>query len=108
MNKRGDGDIWEGLYELPLIETPRPMDLHELAADEAIAAHFGPDVGLRLLGGPVKHVLSHQNLHAQFIAVDGYSGFRDKKMEWGYVFIKDLGTLAKPKLIYSFLEELYG
>src|SRR3546814_7097832 len=56
MNKRGDGDIWEGLYELPLIETPRPMDLHELAADEAIAAHFGPDVGLRLLGGPVKHV----------------------------------------------------
>ncbi|MEC3878279.1 A/G-specific adenine glycosylase [Parapedobacter sp. 10938] len=108
MNKRGHGDIWESLYELPLIETPHRMDLRELATDETVVAHFGPNAGLRLLGGPVKHVLSHQNLHAQFIAVDGHSGFSDKKMEWSYVFIKDLGTLAKPKLIYSFLKGLYG
>src|SRR5690606_18543385 len=108
MNKRGRGDIWEGLYELPLIETPHRMDLNELVANEAVVARFGPDIGLRLVGGPVKHVLSHQNLHAQFIVVDGHNGFYGKKMEWDYVFIKDLGTLAKPKLIYSFLKGLYG
>src|SRR5690606_13070557 len=67
MSKRGKGDIWESLYELPLIETPRPMAPHELAAEAAVAAHFGPDAGLRLVGGPVKHVLSPQNLHAQLI-----------------------------------------
>ncbi|HWK55998.1 MAG TPA: A/G-specific adenine glycosylase [Parapedobacter sp.] len=108
MNKRGQGDIWESLYELPLIETPRHMDLHELAAYEAVVAHFGSDPDLRLLGSPVKHVLSHQNLFAQFIAVEPPVGFNSKKMGWDYVFIKDLGTLAKPKLIYSFLKGLYG
>lgn len=108
INKRGQGDIWEGLYELPLIETPRCMGLPELAMDEAVVAHFGPGADLRLLGSPVKHVLSHQNLFAQFIAVNGHAGFNVKKMEWSYVFIKDLGTLAKPKLIYSFLKGLYG
>ena len=108
MSKRGGGDIWEGLHELPLIETSKPMALHELAVAEAVVAHFGPDAELRLLGRPVKHVLSHQNLHAQFIGVDRHSGAVNKKVEWHYVFIKDLGTLAKPKLIYSFLQGLYG
>ncbi|MFB2119271.1 A/G-specific adenine glycosylase [Parapedobacter sp. 2B3] len=108
MNRRGPGDIWESLYELPLIETPRSMELHELAADKVVMEHFGPNAGLKLVGGPVKHVLSHQNLHAQFIAVDRFEGVGDKKMNWRYVFIKDLGTLAKPKLIYSFLKGLYG
>ncbi|MGV3764034.1 A/G-specific adenine glycosylase [Parapedobacter sp.] len=108
MNKRGRGDIWESLYELPLIETTHRMDLAELAAEEAVIAHFGPNAGLRQLGRPVKHVLSHQNLHAQFIAVDGHEGLNDKKIAWSYVFIKDLGTLAKPQLIYSFLKGLYG
>lgn len=108
MNKRGAGDIWESLYELPLVETSRSMELYELAMDDAVVTYFGPNAGLRLLGGPVKHVLSHQNLFAQFIAVDQHEGFNDKKKEWGYVFIKDLATLAKPKLIYSFLKGLYG
>ncbi|WP_262249281.1 A/G-specific adenine glycosylase [Parapedobacter soli] len=108
MNKRGKGDIWESLYELPLIETPRKMELHELAADNAVVAHFGRSAGLRLLDGPVKHVLSHQNLFAQFVAVDRCHDVDDKNMDWSYVFIKDLGTLAKPKLIYSFLKRLYG
>ena len=104
MGKRGKGDIWENLYELPLIETPRPMEPHELAADAAVVEHFGPDARLQLVGGPVKHVLSHQNLYAQFIAVD-LQGPVSKKKEWRYVFVKDLGTLAKPKLIYSFLKD---
>lgn len=108
MNKRGRGDIWESLYELPLIETSQHMALHELAANDAVIAHFGPNAVFRLVGSPVKHVLSHQNLHAQFIAVDRHNGPISKKMEWSYVFIKDLGTLAKPKLIYSFLKGLYG
>lgn len=108
MNKRGQGDIWEGLYELPLVETTHPVALHELMRNETVVECFGPEAGFRLLADNVKHVLSHQNLFAQFIAVAQHSGVDNKKMDWHYVFIKDLGTLAKPKLIYSFLEGLYG
>ncbi len=105
MNKRQKGDIWENLYELPLIETPHPMEVHELADLDEVTESFGTDVALQRVAGPVKHVLSHQNLFAQFVMVRNYRNGHDKKMNWNYVFIKDLGTLAKPKLIYSFLEE---
>ncbi|MGK6350248.1 A/G-specific adenine glycosylase [Parapedobacter sp. DT-150] len=104
MNKRGRGDIWENLYELPLIETAHQMEVRELATAADVMDCFGPHAELRLVTGPVKHVLSHQNLYAQFIAVTACAEPR-KKMNWDYVFIKDLGTLAKPKLIYSFFED---
>lgn len=105
MNKREKGDIWENLYELPLVETPQQVDLRELSMAAEVIDAFGANADLRLIAGPVKHVLSHQNLFAQFVAVDHPEPFENKKINWNYVFIKDLGTLAKPKLIYSFLKE---
>ncbi|SFC46061.1 A/G-specific adenine glycosylase [Parapedobacter composti] len=107
MNKRGKGDIWENLYELPLIETPHAVTVQELESREEVIACFGEHAALQLVAGPVKHVLSHQNLFAQFVAVGAPQIPDGKKMPWNYVFIKDLGTLAKPKLIYSFLRD-YG
>ncbi len=108
MNKRGKGDIWENLFELPMIETPHPMEIQELVAYKEVIDCFGAGVGLRKMSGPIKHVLSHQNLFAQFIAVDTDTDSVRKKMNWDYVFIKDLNTLAKPKLIYAFINGLYG
>ncbi|MFC3198422.1 A/G-specific adenine glycosylase [Parapedobacter deserti] len=104
MSKRGKGDIWENLYELPLIETSSQAAPHELAAMDEVKACFGTNAGMKLVSGPVKHVLSHQNLFAQFFEVTPSRAPDIKKMQWNYVFIKDLGTLAKPKLIYSFLK----
>jgi len=105
MNKRGKGDIWENLYELPLVETPHYTEPHELIHLQPVIDCFGADAELQLVGRPVKHVLSHQNLFAQFIRVVPSKTPAIKKMKWNYVFIKDLGKLAKPKLIYSFLKD---
>lgn len=131
MNKRGSGDIWENLYELPLLETDQPVLPHyqphslnslqesgilkgtvdllpedsgyrEFAA--AIKKYFGPQASLTYLEGPVKHVLSHQNLYAVFWSVTDYTPEFEKKVSWNYVDIKQLNNLAKPKLIFSFLE----
>lgn len=105
VRKRGKGDIWENLYELPLIETPHPIEPHELIAMEPVIDWFGPDVQLEPVGKPVKHVLSHQNLHAQFFRVRTTTPPALKKMKSNYVFKQDLDKLAKPKLILSFLKE---
>jgi len=105
INKREEGDIWANLYELPLIETADHMDIPQLASAEEVVCVFGQGAGLRRIAGPVKHVLSHQNLFAQFVEVDLRTPLTNKKMNWNYVFIKDLGTLAKPKLIYSFIKD---
>src|SRR5690606_12242038 len=93
VNQRRKDDIWENLYELPLVETPAPVNLPELATHAEVVEAFGPKAELRLITGPVKHVLSHQNLFAQFVAVDMQGQFVDKKNKWNYVFIKDLGKL---------------
>ncbi|WP_257657457.1 A/G-specific adenine glycosylase [Parapedobacter lycopersici] len=106
MHKRGKGDIWENLYELPLVETVHAMDIAELAVQEEVAGLFGEQAVLQAISGTVKHVLSHQNLFARFILVSrrDTSIAIEKKISGNYVFLKDLNTLAKPKLIFSFLE----
>lgn len=104
MRKRGKGDIWENLYELPLIETAEYVPAELLPGCSEVVEWFGKHARLSPVNGVVKHVLSHQNLYAQFIEVSGHKTGVEKKMNWDYVFLKDLNTLAKPKLIYSFLK----
>ncbi len=67
LHRRGPHDIWQGLYEFPLVETAEACDFDRLAAEEA----FG-----RLLDGQPfrltdtvrmpRHQLSHQAIHALF------------------------------------------
>ena len=69
--RRGDSDIWRGLYEFPLLETPEAVDFLALTRDPRFAAWLG-DAPWRLLGStPMpKHQLSHQTLHAVFHRID--------------------------------------
>lgn len=55
--KRGSGDIWQGLHELPLVETPKPVSAPALKKTAGLlsATH---------VMGPVVHVLSHQRISA--------------------------------------------
>jgi len=71
LNRRGEKDIWEGLYEFPLIETPEKMDFATLQATDEFRRLFGEgsDLELHIVGGPVKHVLSHQVIYAVFYRV---------------------------------------
>lgn len=113
LNKRGQGDIWEHLYELPLIELPGPSEEDRRAAPrqisprlhEAASDYFGPEVSLTRLEGPVRHLLSHQNIHASFYLVEGGEFLFEKKANWNFFNTKDLNNLAKPKLIFSFLDK---
>lgn len=91
LTRRGGGDIWQGLYEFPLIETAQATDLTELVrlpqfkrllgersdegcpgSDRAARGDAGGDVGassttswhlLRSVVMP-KHQLTHQTIHA--------------------------------------------
>lgn len=64
LQKRGEGDIWQGLYQPPMRETPQPMTLPEV---EAWAGHYGT---LTLLRSGFLHQLTHQRLHADFYHLD--------------------------------------
>jgi len=106
IQKRGSKDIWENLYEFPMIEMENPTTLLALQESERFQEMFGEQVELKLLSQPKKHLLSHQHIYASFIELR-YIKKCNKKNTWNYVFLKDLDTLAKPKLIYTFLREYH-
>ena len=71
LRRRGAGDIWQGLYEFPLIETPEPVEYTVLAAMPEFCALF-KDAGTVCLAGTVKmpvHPLSHRAIHAVFYRI---------------------------------------
>ena len=70
LNKRGPKDIWENLYEFPLLETPLAVKPIELVQMEQFQLLFGKNVKARLVEGPVKHVLSHKKLFANFVQLE--------------------------------------
>lgn len=65
LRRRGERDIWQGLYEFPLIESPRPADFAELAAQSYFHELLG-DAPWRLVRSVAmpRHQLSHRTLHA--------------------------------------------
>lgn len=71
LHRRGEGDIWQGLYEFPLIETDEAVDFAALCATEAFCALLGdrsvrPTSTVRM----PRHQLSHQTLHAVFHRIE--------------------------------------
>ena len=62
LHKRGAGDIWQNLYELPLVETDRGGLLSKKPV-------WCGRAKLLTVGEPVKHVLSHRIIWAQLYRV---------------------------------------
>ena len=105
LRKRTGNDIWRNLYELPLIETDRQMTVEELLLASELK-ELGTDVEpiVRPLQIGVKHVLSHQIIHADFYEmifpadIQGFSDYiRIGQREWT--------RFAVPRLIHQFLEK---
>ncbi len=106
INKRTGDDIWKNLFELPLIETSRPVAEEELLVlpqfRDLLAPGEEPEVRSLSLG--VKHVLSHRVIYANFYEVklpeesSSFSGFLKVKVE-------DLERYAVPRLVHAFLEK---
>ncbi len=64
--QRAGKDIWQGLYEFPLIETAAPTGFDELTARKEFNDLVGEDFVLIKSVRMPKHQLSHQVIHALF------------------------------------------
>jgi len=103
MQKRGAKDIWENLYQLPLFEFPEPINPGDLLSDPDFINTFGNHAFIKNISAPVKHMLSHQRLHAQFIEIDNFEHPEESLKGLFYANSTDFSTLAQPKLIFEFL-----
>lgn len=71
IHRRPSGDIWQGLYELPLVETETPIP-HRILADKArqTLAEWFTDEPLSIEAGQsFTHHLTHRTIQAQFLSV---------------------------------------
>jgi A/G-specific adenine glycosylase len=107
LSKRTGKDIWNSLYEFPLIETAGPVTGEELFSLPAWSDL--PRVpGFRIIGSPQKyiHQLTHQTLHCTF-----YNIFIDEpEVEYSPPLLKTeistLGLYPVPRLIENYLADL--
>lgn len=90
LQRRGSGDIWQGLYQPPLRETEKPMTM------EDVRQWTGEAGRLTLLRDGVVHQLTHQRLHADF-----YLFLPDVRPDWDGQWIRetDLDQFAVPRLV---------
>ena len=106
LRRRSGKDIWEGLYEFPLIETEAAAGFADVQASE----HFG-----ELLAGagklqvsPVlsglKHVLSHQILYASFYRIETEEPPEALRTLFTQIPCEALGDYAVSRLIQIYLE----
>lgn len=98
IKKRGQKDVWEGLYEFYLIEQPEVTDWHHVVKDLPIPCD------LQYETAHYKQTLSHQIIHARF-ALATTSG--DKLLKEGYSAVnkKKMRNFAFPKIVDCYLRD---
>lgn len=70
LHRRTANDIWRGLYELPLVETPEMCSAESLLASEFLAKAIGNQHFVLEQQTPIrKHLLSHQRIFARCLAL---------------------------------------
>ena len=113
IRKRQEDDIWRNLYDLPLVETKEGMsEIDFLNSDEFIA--FKKATGLDMfsveveqLVREVKHILSHQRIHASFYGIRVPDNF-ETLLGYQLVDIAELHNFPVSRLINQFFSVFLG
>jgi A/G-specific adenine glycosylase len=106
LKKRPEGDIWQGLYDFPLIETETGTETESLLKSLAWKAIFKgvtPFVGK--VSGEFKHQLTHQHIFAKFITVTIDENSFKNSSNYILVSLQNLRDYPIPRLIEQYLHE---
>jgi len=107
IQKRTAKDVWQNLYEFPLIETDHLLSSSELIENDYFKSMFDDVTETNILktSNPMKHVLSHRVIYAQFISIR-ISNLSKSLNQFNQIKINDLDDFAVSRLMELFLEKL--
>lgn len=101
IEKRHDLDIWKNLYQFPLIEATRLMEVAELTQHDAFQRRFAAMRPNRFVDLKPQ-LLTHQKIHARFFEME--DNHQPKSQPGLLVPQTKLENFAFPKIITSYLE----
>lgn len=107
LNRRDNSDIWAGLHDFPLIESPVALDIKALSEQSKFQDWFPQGPQIAYVSKPIKHILTHQRLFGTFIELSEINEGAIRENNWFWVEVKHLDKFAKPKLIFAFLKNFY-
>lgn len=105
VNKRSGKDIWQNLYEFPLLELPHPSrDEEEVRKSELWRQLFeGQDAVVSRISQPYQQLLTHQEIIASFWEVSLPVDSRLNSAHFLAVDQKKLSKFAFPRIISRYL-----
>ena len=96
--KRTQKDIWQNLYEFPLVESSKISNLKNSNDAFSEVGYFNKEKLIKEV--EFKHKLSHQNLYIKFWVFN--SDYEDKH----FIKISNLGSYAFPKPLFKFISHI--
>lgn len=107
IRQRTARDIWQHLFEFPLIETPRPVSPGHLMESPSWNQWFRDrrEIPVRV-SGMTRHILTHQVIHARFYHLDTFPADDAFKTSFLEVPLAEITKFPVPKLIENYLEIL--
>ena len=105
VHQRSLTDIWQNLYEFPLIESNKLLSVNELLVHDEFLNMFSGIEMLKIdkISTPIKHMLTHRHIYAQFITVT-INSTNEKLSEYTEIALGDIDKFAVSRLIEQFLE----
>jgi A/G-specific adenine glycosylase len=98
VEKRTKKDIWQHLYQLPLIETRE----NSFIDSDSLLKQYNIKGTPNLVKEPVHHILSHQKLNIQFYRVQLDSKLKLPDLEW--IQLSDMKDYPFPKPLVDYLD----
>lgn len=106
LGRRKDKDIWNGLYELPVIETSRPFSSKSIRESEAWSALLGSPIQALNVTRPIKHNLSHQEIYAKFYLLNENPLNALAQRGYEKIRMQDLERYPVHKLIQNYMNKI--
>lgn len=101
INKREDKGIWQGLYEFPVLESNKPLDLVESQKNIIEKYSQTPFLDLYCFENDyILHKLSHQNLYIRFWKLEFFEDLQG-------INLTELNNYAYPIVIANFIKKNY-
>ncbi|MFK8007531.1 MAG: A/G-specific adenine glycosylase [Saprospiraceae bacterium] len=106
VQKRNQKDIWQNLYEFPLVETEALLKNDVLSKNEIwknLIQDF--DYEIKHISTPFRQQLTHRTIIATFLEIDLPTNFSIEKNTYIKVDRKNLSKFAFPKIIDLYLKD---